>query len=140
MLWVMLNPGIGETEKQRRNTLERCIRWSREWGHGGLLFGNVFTVRTNSARALLAHPQEVDQMNLDALKMLRSLASEAIVAWGSSVRNPLLVGTIIGILGEAKCLGHTQQGQPRHPLHVANSVTPEPWIPGARTAETTDHS
>jgi len=45
LLWVMFNPGTGEIEGRRRRTLDRCRRWSKEWGYGGLLVGNVHASR-----------------------------------------------------------------------------------------------
>ena len=54
ILWVMLNPGTGETENRRRNTFERCKQWSRAMGYGGMIFGNVFSLRSKSAKDLLA--------------------------------------------------------------------------------------
>ena len=63
VLWVMLNPGTGETEERRRNTLERCKLWSSEWGFGGLFIGNVFATRTKSAKELANQSKEPDQKN-----------------------------------------------------------------------------
>ena len=41
-LWVGVNPRIGDTERRRRPTLERCVAWSRSWGSAGLIFANLF--------------------------------------------------------------------------------------------------
>src|SRR4051812_35835975 len=47
VLWVGINPGKGDTEHTHRPTLKRCITWSKQWGAGGLMFGNLFAARHN---------------------------------------------------------------------------------------------
>lgn len=118
LLWVMLNPGIGESEGRRRNTFERCKAWAHEMGYGGLLFGNVFSIRTKSAKELLQQPHRSDALNDHALELLSGLASETIVAWGNhgaKFDRPLALRKL---LSSPKCLGLTKAGQPRHPLYV----------------------
>jgi hypothetical protein len=83
ILWVMLNPGTGETEGRRRNTFERCKKWSRSMGYGGMIFGNVFSLRSKSAKDLLTLSHSTDTLNEHALNFLSKLAPETIVAWGN---------------------------------------------------------
>jgi hypothetical protein len=53
-VWVLLNPATGDTEQRRRPTLERCITWSREAGHAGLVIVNLFAFRATDPRDLRA--------------------------------------------------------------------------------------
>ena len=127
LLWVMLNPGTGETEGRRRNTFERCKRWSREWGFGGMLFGNVFSLRTRSAKELLKRSEPSDGLNHDALGWLSSLATKTIVAWGNHCARSGRAATLLGQLTRPMCLGLTLSGQPRHPLYVPRDTALQPW-------------
>jgi hypothetical protein len=127
VLWVMTNPGTGETEQRRRYTLERCRAWSRSWGHGGLLFGNITSRRTKLVRHLSPQDFEAEPVNLQALCMLRSLAQEVIVAWGNSARDSSALSAALPLLNEAMCLGVTKRLQPRHPLYVSRSTERVRW-------------
>ena len=122
VLWVMLNPGTGETEGRRRNTFERCKKWSIEQGYGGLIFGNVFSLRSKSAEDLLRLQYSEDELNSIALSFLTNLASDTIVAWGNHGAKSHLPESLRETLPNARCFGLTKTSQPRHPLYVpANS-------------------
>jgi hypothetical protein len=128
VLWVMLNPGTGETEQRRRNTLERCKLWSREWGYGGLFIGNVFATRTKSAKELVGQIAEADPANESALRLLRAAAAETIVAWGSNGRRQNRAEALAPLLKGAWCLGFTARGEPRHPLYVPRNTSRIRWF------------
>ena len=134
ILWIMLNPGTGDTELRRRNTLERCRAWSHQWGHGGLLIGNVYSTRTKSAKDLRMSTKDHDKLNDDALRLLASMATETVVAWGNKARKDAPARQILPMLGEVKCLGLTARGEPRHPLYLAKDVKPFVWNPNALSA------
>jgi hypothetical protein len=134
ILWIMLNPGTGETELRRRNTLERCKAWSQQWGHGGLLIGNVYSTRTKSAKDLPKSTKDYDELNNDAIRLLASMATETVVAWGNKARKDAPAQQILPMLGEVKCLGLTARGEPRHPLYVTKNVKPFVWNPNALSA------
>lgn len=127
VLWVMLNPGTGETEERRRNTLERCKLWSSEWGFGGLFIGNVFATRTKSAKELANQDKEPDQKNEAALRLLKAVATETVVAWGSKGRHHGRAKLLAPLLEGAACLGLTASGEPRHPLYVPKVTSRRTW-------------
>jgi len=127
VLWVMLNPGTGETEKRRRNTLERCKLWSSEWGFGGLFIGNVFATRTKSAKELANQGKEPDKLNEAALRLLKAVATETVVAWGSKGRHQGGAKLLAPLLEGAACLGLTVSGEPRHPLYVSKLTSRTRW-------------
>jgi hypothetical protein len=127
ILWIMLNPGTGETEGRRRNTFERCKQWSHSFGYGGLLFGNLFSLRSKSAKALLALPNPPDPLNEHALIFLSKLAPETIVAWGGHGARSDRSNSLHRLLVNPKCLGYTKSGQPRHPLYVAGCTSLVEW-------------
>jgi hypothetical protein len=129
ILWVMLNPGTGETEGRRRNTFERCRQWSLSMGYGGMIFANVFALRSKSAKELLKlpHAHAHDALNEQALEFLSSLVPKTIVAWGNHGAKSTQPKALHGVLSNPKCFGYTKTGQPRHPLYVANSTPLVPW-------------
>ena len=123
VLWLMFNPGTGESENRRRNTFERCKSWSKAWGYGGLLIGNLFATRTKSAKLLAASDQRADPLNEQAVRYLQAKAEETIVAWGGKAKRLSFAGEIVN----AKCLGVTADGSPRHPLYVRRQSVRTPW-------------
>lgn len=130
LLWVMLNPGTGESEGRRRNTFERCKQWSKSLGYGGLLFGNVFSLRAKSARELLNLNLEQDPLNDRALLVLSKLARETIVAWGNHGAKSDKPSQLAALLRGAQCFGYTKSGQPRHPLYVPGNAQLVSWPRG----------
>lgn len=129
VLWVMFNPGLGETEDRRRPTLERCRRWSQSRGHGALLFCNLHPLRTRSAREVPPSEAFDDPLNLRAMELATQLADEVFVAWGAAVGRREIPPAWLSLLSGAYCLGVTRRGQPRHPLYVAAQTRPQIWRP-----------
>lgn len=127
LLWIMLNPGTGETDGRRRNTFERCKAWSRELGFGGLLFGNVFAFRTKSARDLLNLSLPPDPVNEHALQVLTRLATRTVVAWGNHGAKSDRAQSLGSLLSNPVCFGLTKAGHPRHPLYVPSNTPLVPW-------------
>ena len=128
VLWVMLNPGTGDTEQRRRNTLERCKGWSKDWKYGGLLIGNVFATRAKSSKLLFKTAQPIDDLNDEALRLLSAEAKETIVAWVGKRRAHPSIQRLLTTLRGARCLGVTKKGEPFHPLYVKRAVTPIAWV------------
>ena len=124
---VMLNPGTGESEGRRRNTFERCKAWSHSMGYGGLIFGNVFSLRSKSAKELLKLSHPFDALNNEALMSLSKLASETIVAWGNQGAKSDRPSSLRNLLPSPKCFGLTKSGQPRHPLYVSADTPLVAW-------------
>jgi hypothetical protein len=127
ILWVMLNPGTGETENRRRNTFERCKQWSLSMGYGGMIFGNIFSLRSKSAKDLFALGPTSEALNEYALQYLSQLAPETIVAWGNHGAKSNQPKALHRVLSNPKCFGYTKVGQPRHPLYIASQTPLVVW-------------
>lgn len=135
VLWIMLNPGTGETEGRRRRTFERCKAWSRAMGAGGLLFGNVVPVRAKSAKQLVALFPSLrrDALNERALTLLGTIASQTIVAWGGHGGKTEQASALAAALTKPLCFGVTRAGHPRHPLYVRGDTALVRWTPVSRS-------
>jgi hypothetical protein len=126
-LWILLNPGKGDTETRRRPTLERCLRWSKSSGAGGLMFANLFAARHNKPSGLCKTKDPVGPHNDAVLAVMSGIADRTFVAWGKIGHLHNRAAAVISILNRPFCLGVTASGQPRHPLYVAADVSVEPW-------------
>lgn len=121
-LWIMLNPGTGETEMRRRPTFEKCKLRSIKSGAGGIIFCNLYTLRTKSAKLLakLIYTENLDlfhNLNIEIINICQGISSQVICAWGGAIKNPIPSGFFNNFNG-AVCLGLTKSGMPRHPLYV----------------------
>ena len=50
-LFIGLNPSTAD-EIQDDPTIRRCIRYSRDWGYGGYIMGNIFGYRSTNPLVL----------------------------------------------------------------------------------------
>ena len=131
VLWVMLNPATGDTEKRRRPTLERCIARSLVVGGSGIIIANLFAARHTKPRDMRADLEPVGSHNDAVLHALSGLADKTFVAWGAGATGRLKsrVARVVQLLRQPLCLGVTADGQPLHPLFVPASVVATPWRP-----------
>ena len=129
--FVMLNPSTA-TEVQNDPTVERCERRARALGYGSFAVTNIFAWRDTDPRAMRAAADPVGAGN-DADNRDRAARAEDVEgAWGTHGEN-LDRGAVVARL-LAQCgkplfhLGLSKAGHPKHPLYIAYTKLPEPWI------------
>jgi hypothetical protein len=121
----MLNPSTADAS-QDDPTIRRCIGFSKSWGYGGLAVANLFALRSSNPAILDDASDPVGPLNDDILSRLVEEADMVVAAWGSHRVAKDRARQIRPILGEARCLGVTRSGDPRHPLYVRATVEPQP--------------
>lgn len=131
VLFVMLNPSTA-TELSNDPTVERCERRARALGFGAFRVCNIFAWRETDPRTMRAQADPVGPGNDAAIREGCAWADRVICAWGTHGahldRGPA-VETLIRRTGvDAHHLGLTKDGHPRHPLYLAYTVQPEPWV------------
>ncbi len=127
IVWVLLNPGTGDTDGKHRPTLDRCIKWSKQWGYSGLTIVNLFALRSTDPKVLKTARDPIGPKNGTTIRRAARQASRIVVAWGDK-------GSLLGrgkkvaaMLSKPYCLGVTKHGEPRHPLYVPTSTEPRPF-------------
>lgn len=130
-LFIGLNPSTADAELDDP-TIRRCIRFARDWGHTGLLMGNLFALRSTDPRALVGHRDPVGPENDLAIASMAERSTRVVVAWGATdmglhASRAWDVLQLIG-LSRVVCLGRTKDGYPRHPLYVKASTRDEPYF------------
>jgi len=129
VLWLMLNPSTADGMKDDP-TIRRCREFSRTWGYGSMLVGNVFALRATDPDQLARADDPVGPLNYKSLTAMAQRSAFVICAWGS---HPKVTGsfsrealTAAWCPGGAWSLGLTKAGNPRHPLYLpANSQRQE---------------
>lgn len=129
-LFIGLNPSTADAENDDP-TIRRCIRFAQDWGHTGLLMGNLYSFRATDPGALKnpANGPLVLQETDDHLRQMISWATRVVFAWGSTdgrLHMPR-IKEIVALAPTAECLGFTAGGSPRHPLYVKASTRTVPF-------------
>lgn len=118
--WIMLNPSNADHETDDA-TLRRCVRFSKEWGFGGLEVVNLFAVRSSSPAILQLTTDPVGPENNKFLMERVEACDLVVVAWGA-------LGSVAGRDAEVlkmlegkrlACLGLTANGMPKHPVRLS---------------------
>jgi len=118
VVWVLLNPGTGDTDGRRRRTLDRCLSWSRRWGYASLTIVNLFAFRATDPKRLRVAEDPVGPENDETVRRVTAGATRVVVAWGNDGILLGRGGQVARMLREPLCLGVTRRGQPLHPLYV----------------------
>lgn len=140
LVMLMLNPSTAD-EDNNDPTVERCERRARRIGAGGLVVLNIFAFRATVPDVMKAVDDPVGPGNDAAI--LNELA--AVAAARTAGRPTATICAGWGIHGAHRgrdrevsamfveagvplyCLGVTANGQPRHPLYIANAAEFQPW-------------
>ena len=129
VLWVMLNPSTADATENDA-TIRRCIAFSKAWGYGGLLVGNLYAYRSSTPNALWACGDVIGPDNDAYLAELTKRAAHVVCAWGQRGPIPERRDAVLRILsarGPVHALAFTKAGEPRHPLYLPAALKPEIW-------------
>lgn len=139
-LFIMLNPSTA-TEVQNDPTVERCERRARALGFGAFRVTNIFAWRDTDPKKMRAAADPVGPENDAAITESCPWADRIIAAWGAHGahldRGAQVEALLRGTGRAVHHLGLTQAGHPKHPLYIAYTRQPEPWLPG-RDERTSD--
>jgi hypothetical protein len=130
-LFVMLNPSTA-TEQQNDPSVERCERRARALGFGAFRVCNIFAWRETDPRKMRAVADPIGDGNDAAIAEGCDWAGTVICAWGTHGahlgRGPAVEALMRATGAPLHHLGLTRDGHPRHPLYVAYTTPPIPWI------------
>lgn len=124
---IGLNPSTAD-ETQDDPTIRRCIRFARDWGHGGLVMTNIFGFRSTDPAGLLAVPDPIGEGNDSAIRWAAAQSGKVLAAWGCHGsllgRGAAVVRLLAGV--PVLCLARNRDGSPKHPLYVRADAQPIP--------------
>lgn len=133
MAFIMMNPSTAD-ETEDDATIKRCIGFARREGCGGISVRNVFALRATNPNALLVHPDPFGPENEEHLLAAgrASIMTQLVVAWGNRQGGKRLdhyykKASVILVGQSPYCLGVTKNGEPRHPLYLANNTPLVRW-------------
>lgn len=133
-IWVMCNPSTADAAKDDA-TIRRCIGFSRSFGSGGFVVVNAYGYRATKPAAMWAAQAagtDIIGPENDSWITAHCMTAKGrvIVAWGAHPK-PDRCRAVEQLIRaqdrEPVCLGVTKDGQPRHPLMLANDTPLQPW-------------
>ena len=125
----MLNPSTADAV-QNDPTIRRCINFSKSWGFGGVMVGNLFPFRATKPNDLLSEENPLGFKNGIQLKSMSEECELVICAWGnSSVVKKLQkrfpdYAPLKEVKGKLHCIALCKDGTPKHPLYLRNELKP----------------
>ena len=130
--FCMLNPSVADHLVDDA-TIRRCLAYARDWGYGSLQVTNLFAYRATNPALLREVDDPVGPQNNHTILDAAFHADRVIIAWGTHGTYRERDQQVLALLERADCepyhLGLTREGQPRHPLYLRKTVTPQPYVP-----------
>jgi hypothetical protein len=119
----MLNPSTAD-HLVDDPTVQALMHFGRLWGFGGLLIVNLYSIRTSSPKAMMAHADPVGAGSADsiqsAIEYARKYGGRLLVAWGNDgaweARDEWFCSRATSQGVSLICLGRTSSGAPKHPM------------------------
>lgn len=123
-LFCCLNPSTA-TEIIDDPTVRRCIRFSFDWGYGGMVMSNIFAYRSTDPAGLKIPEDPIGPENDQYLKTLSAGAGITVAAWGIHGNYLNRGKTVLSFLKDPHYLKLTKGGIPNHPLYLRSDLKPK---------------
>lgn len=122
--FIMLNPSIADADIDDP-TIRRCISFAEKLGHGGLVVGNLFALRSTSPKNLYNHVDPVGIGNDIHLISIARSVERVVCAWGTHgkfMHRDNTVREILKTFRPLNALKITADGSPGHPLYIPSET------------------
>lgn len=129
VMWLLMNPSVASIE-HADPTLIRTSHFSRAWGYGGQLIGNVHGYRATDKNRLLEVDDPIGPDNIAALSKMAATAEKVIAGFGQPPRalrhnGPNILRHLAGEnASKLFCLRLAKDGTPCHPLYLPGDLQP----------------
>ena len=113
-------------------TLRKTGKYSRFWGFGGQLIGNVHAYRATDKTRLLAVPNPVGPENDESIQAMASRAKTVVLAYGAPPKKLKQRGPeVVKLLSKHPGLYFLKLAKdgitPVHPLYLPAGLRPQPY-------------
>ena len=129
VLWLLMNPSVA-CEDFSDPTLRKTGSFSRSWGYGGQLVGNVHAHRATNKDRLLDVDDPVGPDNDRMILKMAARAKTIVLAYGQPPKALRSRGAeLVSLLGKHRGLSHlrlAKDGTPVHPLYLPGALLPKP--------------
>lgn len=122
--FLMLNPSTADASSDDATT-RSCREIAKHAGFGGMIFTNLYALRSKDPSVLYGADDPVGPENDESIRWAAGRSDAIVLAWGNlgpTVRAGR-IGEVLAHLrnywGQVYALGITAQGQPTHPRFLA---------------------
>ena len=123
-MFIGLNPSTAD-ETDDDPTVRRCVRFARDWGHGGLVMTNLFAHCATAPDEMKRDQYPIGRENDRWIRRLARDAGVIVAAWGNHGAyrgRSRAVRTMLSDF-DLYCLDLNKSGEPVHPLYQPGSAT-----------------
>jgi hypothetical protein len=126
IMWCLMNPSVAGIEHADR-TLIRTGKFTRAWGFGGQLVGNVHAYRVTDSKRLVEIDDAVGPENDAALVTMARRSRIVVLAYGQPPKPLQPRGLqVVAMLRQAGASLHylrlSADGSPCHPLYLPSNL------------------
>ena len=124
-VWIMLNPSVAD-EKRDDKTISKCIKFSKDWGYGGLYVINLCSDISTCPKETISKlntKQEIDSISLSYMVDVIKNSKTVYCAWGFGISAPKWLTTILKNK-TTKALALSKLATPKHPLYLDPKLEP----------------
>ena len=128
-VWIMLNPSVAD-EKRDDKTILKCIKFSKNWGYGGLYVINLCSDINTCPKETISKlntNQEIDSISLSYMVDVIKKSKTVYCAWGFGISAPKWLTTILKNK-TTKALALSKLATPKHPLYLDSKLIPVKFI------------
>jgi hypothetical protein len=122
ILFIGLNPSRAN-ETFNDPTITRAINFAKDWGYGGLFFGNLYAFRTPYPKELIEKLDiAIGPDNDFHLQEMARQSDKVVYAWGSW---DFIFGRTFKVkrlFADPWCFGINKDGNPKHPLYLKKTA------------------
>jgi len=122
-MFIGLNPSTADETLDDR-TIIRCIKFSKDWGYGGLCMANLFSYRATVPGDMMAAEDPVGKSNDEWLLKLAESAGVIVAAWGNDGEFMGRSRKVRELIPNLHCLKENKSGEPAHPLYLKSELKP----------------
>lgn len=131
ILWLLMNPSVACTEYSDP-TLRRTGMFSRSWGYGGQLIGNILAYRSTDKMNLLKVDDPIGPRNNKVILYMAKKAKTIVLAFGQPPKKLQYRGLeVIELLKDHPKLCFlklSKDGTPVHPLYLPANLKPTRFL------------
>ena len=131
VIFIMLNPSTAD-HMIDDPTIRRVIRFSMDWGYGGVYVVNLYAFRSTDPKGLEATDDPIGPQNREHIQTLIQNKDNKVVrvvyAWGNGKKEPDWLREIVT---EPYCIALSKKGIPKHPLYLQRDSQPMIYLRGS---------
>jgi hypothetical protein len=131
LLWILMNPSVANLDHSDP-TLIKTGKYSRAWGFGGQLVGNVHAYRATNSNDMLKVDDPVGPENDNALVEMAKRSKLIVLAYGIPPKKlsqrGIHVAKLLAKIHDLHYLKLNIDGSPSHPLYLPVNLQPQKFI------------